>query len=109
MPLFTWSSLAGGFFSGRFRPDNLDTFETYLDKLCAEVYCFEENWERLERTQQLAEEKGVSVARIALAYVLSQPLNIYAIIACYNEAEVVDNVQTSELQLTADELAWLEG
>jgi hypothetical protein len=24
-------------------------------------------------------------------------------------AEVVDNVQTSELQLTADELAWLEG
>jgi len=25
-PLFTWSSLAGGFFSGRFRPDNLDTF-----------------------------------------------------------------------------------
>jgi aryl-alcohol dehydrogenase-like predicted oxidoreductase len=109
MPLFTWSSLAGGFFSGRFRPDNLDSFETYLDKLCVEVYCFEENWGRLERTQQLAAEKGVSVARIALAYVLSQPLDIYALIACYNEAEVVDNVQAGELRLTADELAWLEG
>jgi aryl-alcohol dehydrogenase-like predicted oxidoreductase len=109
MPLFTWSSLAGGFFSGRFRPDNLDSFETYLDKLCVEVYCFEENWGRLERTQQLAEQKGVSVVRIALAYVLSQPLDIYALIACYNEAEVVDNVEAGELRLTADELAWLEG
>ena len=109
MPLFTWSSLAGGFFSGRFRPENLATFETYLDRLCVDVYCFEENWERLERTQQLAQEKGVSVAQIALAYVLSQPLDIYALIACYNEAEVVDNVQAAELRLTADELAWLEG
>ncbi len=109
MPLFTWSSLAGGFFGGRFRRDNLDSFESYLDKLCVEVYCFEENWRRLERTQQLAEEKGISVAQIALAYVLSQPLDIYALVACYNEAEVVDNVRAGELQLTAAELAWLEG
>lgn len=109
MPLFTWSSLAGGFFSGRFRPDNLDSFTAYLDKVCVEVYCFEENWGRLERTQQLAAEKAVSVAQIALAYVLSQPLDIYALIACYNEDEVVDNVKAGELQLTADELAWLEG
>ena len=109
MPVFTWSSLAGGFFSGRFRRDNLDSFDSYLDKLCVEVYCFEENWGRLERTQQLAEEKGVSVAQIALAYVLSQPLDIYALVACYNEAEVVDNVRAGELQLTAAELARLEG
>lgn len=107
--LFTWSSLAGGFFSGRFRRDNLDSFESYLDKLCVEVYCFEENWERLARTEQMASEKGVSVAQIALAYVLSQPQNIYALIACYNEDEVIDNVKAGSLQLTADELAWLEG
>ncbi|MEM7116484.1 MAG: aldo/keto reductase [Chloroflexota bacterium] len=107
--LFTWSSLAGGFFSGRFRPDNLDSFETYLDKLCVEVYCFAENWERLARVEQMAAEKEVSIAQIALAYVLSQPQNIYALIACYNEAEVIDNVKAGSLQLTADELAWLEG
>ncbi|MCA9997148.1 MAG: aldo/keto reductase [Anaerolineales bacterium] len=107
--LFTWSSLAGGFFSGRFRPDNLDTFETYFDKLCVEVYCFDDNWGRLARTEQLAAEKGVSLARVALAYVLSQPQDIYALIACYNEQEVVDNVQALELALTAEELAFLEG
>src|SRR5207249_9101 len=36
MALFTWSSLAGGFFSGRFRRDNLQSFEKYLDKLCVQ-------------------------------------------------------------------------
>jgi len=109
MPLFTWSSLAGGFFSGRFRPDNLDTFDSYLDRLCVDVYCFDENWARLERAEQLAAEKGVSLPIIALSYVLSQPLDIYALIACYNEAEVIDNVGALETSLTAEELAWLEG
>lgn len=107
--LFTWSSLAGGFFSGRFRPDNLDTFSNYFDTLCVEVYCFGDNWGRLERAEQLAAEKGVSLARVALAYVLSQPQDIYALIACYNEREVVDNVQALALALTAEELAFLEG
>ncbi len=109
MPLFTWSSLAGGFFSGRFRPDNLDTFDNYFDKLCVEVYCFEDNWGRLARTEQLAAEKGVSLARIALAYVLNQPFEVFALTGGSNEDEIVDNVQTAEFTLTAEELAWLEG
>lgn len=109
MPLFTWSSLAGGFFSGRFRPDNLDTFETYLDKLCVDVYCFGENWGRLERAEQMAVEKGVSLPQIALAYVLNQPQDIYALIACWTPEEVTDNVQSLAIRLTAKELKWLEG
>ncbi len=32
MPVIPWSSLAGGFFSGRFRRDNLDTFTNYYDR-----------------------------------------------------------------------------
>ena len=109
MPLFTWSSLAGGFFSGRFRPDNLDTFESYFDKLCVEVYCFEENWNRLERAKDLAVQKGVSLPQIALAFVLNQPLNIFALIACWKPEEVSDNVQSLDIRLTGEEVSWLEG
>lgn len=108
MPLFVWSSLAGGFFSGRFRPDNLDTFDNYFDKLCVDVYCFDENWERLARAEALAAEKGVSTARIALAYVLNQPLEIYAVTGGKNEDEVLDNVESADFLLTAEELSWLE-
>jgi aryl-alcohol dehydrogenase-like predicted oxidoreductase len=109
MPLFTWSSLAGGFFSGRFRPDNIDTFEIYLDKLCVDVYCFGGNWGRLERAEQMAADKGVSLPQIALAYVLNQPQDIYALIACWTPEEVTDNVQALAFQLNTKELKWLEG
>jgi 1-deoxyxylulose-5-phosphate synthase len=54
MPLFTWSTLAGGFFSGRFTRDNLDTFDAYLDRICVETYCYEENFGRLDRAGALA-------------------------------------------------------
>ena len=109
LPLFTWSSLAGGFFSGRFRPDNLDTFDNYFDKLCVDVYCFGDNWGRLRRAQEMADSKGVSLANVALSYVLSQPLDIYALMASWQPSEVADNAKVVELTLSAEEIAWLEG
>jgi aryl-alcohol dehydrogenase-like predicted oxidoreductase len=109
MPLFTWSSLAGGFFSGRFRRDNLASFTGDLEKLCAETYGSEANFQRLDRVETLAAQKALSVPQIALAYVLSQPLNIFAVVGCQTPAEFATNVAASELQLSPDELAWLEG
>ncbi len=108
MPLFPWSSLAGGFFSGRFNRDNLDTFTEPLDKLAVETYCFEENFRRLDRVQELARAKGLSVPQIATAYVLSVPLNIFALVGCNTAAEYAANVAASELKLTPQEIAWLE-
>ena len=108
MPLFTWSSLAGGFFSGRFRRDNLDSFETYFDKICATTYGSEENFARLERAQQFAAERGLSAAQVALAYVLSQPLDVYALVGCWTGEEFAENLVASSLQLTPAELHWLE-
>jgi aryl-alcohol dehydrogenase-like predicted oxidoreductase len=108
MPLFTWSSLAGGFFSGRFTRDNLDSFETYLDKLCVESYCYEDNFKRLERARQLAEEKGLTLPQVALAYVLSQPLNIFALVGCQSGAEFKANMEASQVRLTPAEIEWLE-
>lgn len=108
MPLFTWSSLAGGFFSGRFRPDNLDTFTAYLDKLCVHSYCYDENFARYGRAEELAHKHGVSVPQLALAYVLSQPWNVFTLVGCANGAEFAANAVALELQLTGQELAWLE-
>jgi len=109
MPLFTWSSLAGGFFSGRFSRDNLDSFESELDLLCVETYCYEENFERLDRARLLADERGLSVPQIALAYVLDQPLEVFALVGCNTGEEFRANVAAGDVRLTPEELAWLEG
>jgi len=111
MPLFTWSSLAGGFFSGRFTRENLETFESYLDKLCVKSYGVEENFRRLDRVRVLAEEKGLSIPQVALAYVLSQPLNIFALVGCASGAEFRDNLEVARAggaRLDPEEIAWLE-
>jgi len=108
MPLFTWSSLAGGFFSGRFERDNLDSFTTYLDKLCVECYCSEANFERLDRVKTLAAEKGMTIPQIATAYVLSYPLNIFGLVGCWTVGEFQANTEALALKLTPGEIAWLE-
>jgi aryl-alcohol dehydrogenase-like predicted oxidoreductase len=108
MALFTWSSLAGGFFSGRFERDNLDTFDSYADKLVVQSYCGEENFKRLDRVQQLAAEKSLTIPQIATAYVLSYPLNIFALIGSHTPEEFQANHRAASLKLTPDEMAWLE-
>lgn len=108
MPIFAWSSLAGGFFSGRFHPDNLDTFTAYLDKLCVKSYCYPKNFARLDRAQELAARYGVSLPQLAMAYVLSQPLNLFALVGCATGAEFAANAAAMELRLPEHELRWLE-
>ena len=108
IPIFPWSSLAGGFFSGRFRRNNLDTFTSYLDKLCVECYCSEENFQRLDRVEELADRNGASIPQIAMSYVLSQPVEVFALVGCRQASEFVDNAGALGHKLTADEIAWLD-
>ncbi|MGQ0603613.1 MAG: aldo/keto reductase [Anaerolineales bacterium] len=108
MPIFAWSSLAGGFFSGRFRRDNIDTFTDYFDKLCVTSYCVEANFVRLERAQAMAHAKNVSLPQIALAYVLNQPLNLFALVGSRTGEEFRANAEACAVTLTPAELAWLE-
>ena len=108
MPLFTWSSLAGGFWSGRFSPDNLDTFESYADKLVVQSYSSPGNFERLERVNALAHEKHLSIPQVALAYVMNQPLNIFALVGCRSREEFLANAEVLDTKLSPDQLAWLD-
>lgn len=108
MPLFTWASLAGGFFSGRFWRDNLDTFETYHDKLCLDCYCYEENFQRLDRVKILAEQRGMSIPQIATAYVMNYPLNIFALIGSASAHEFKANLAALALELSPQEMTWLD-
>lgn len=107
MPVFAWSALAGGFFSGRFTRENLDQFEEYFDALVVRCYCTEENFQRLDRVKQLAAERTLSVAQVAVAYVLSTSLNLFALTAARTPEEATANASSAAVQLTTEELAWL--
>ncbi len=108
MPLFTWSSLAQGFFSGRFTRETFESYKENLPGACVEAYCYEQNFKRLDRAGELAAEKGLSVPQIALAFILNQPLNIFSLIGVFHPDECKANIEALNLKLSETELDWLD-
>ena len=106
--LFTWSSLAGGFMTGKFTRDNLDSFSNYWDTNPIGAYAYESNFQRLDRVLELARDKGASPAQISVAYVLCSNPRYHAIIANWEVDQVAENVAAADIELTAEEIAWLE-
>jgi aryl-alcohol dehydrogenase-like predicted oxidoreductase len=107
MPVFAYSSLARGFFSGRITPDNYEQTKSMLDRACLTAYCHDVNFERLRRAIVLAEEKNVTVPQIALAFILHSPLNVFPLVGAANRDEYAQNVAALDLSLTVNERAWL--
>ena len=107
-PLLAWSSLARGFFSGRFTRDNLADFTDPQSLISIRCYAREDNFVRLDRARQLAEEKATTVPQIALAYIFQQPLNCFAITGALNTAQFKENTAALEIGLTKEEVVWLD-
>ena len=104
MPLFAWSSQASGFFTGRYSPEDRD------DPALASIvrtWFNEGNWLRLERARELGQKKGFTATQIALAWVLCQPLNVYALIGPRNIEETRTSLQALDVELSPQELRWL--
>ncbi len=110
MALFPWSSLAGGFFSDRFHRDNVEALAAQggFAQIAVRCYCYEPNFQRLDRARLLAEQKGRTVPQIALAFVLCQPLNIFPLISCASQAMFDANTAALDIMLTPQEMAYLD-
>ena len=99
--LMPWSSQARGFFLGRARPDDLSD-----EELVRCWYC-DDNFQRLERVNRMAAERGVLPINIALAYVLSQPFPTFPLIGPRTLSELRTSLPALDVELTAEERRWL--
>ena len=100
-PLLAWSSQAGGFFSGRFTP------EVRENAAMVGQYYSEDNWERLRRARSLAQRRGCTPTQAALAWILHQPLNIFAIFSTNKMPHLAECLAALDIRLTPKETAWL--
>lgn len=105
MPVFCWSSLAGGWFSGRIHRENV---EEHGEELCVRCYASEENWRRLERAGELGRKLGATAAQVALAYVRSQDFRTFPLVAAYTPGEFRDLTAALDIRLSAEDIAWLD-
>ena len=107
-PLLSWSSLARGFFGGKFTRDNLAGFTDLQSLISIRCYAREDNFVRLDRARLLAEERGATVTQIALAYIFHQPLNCFTVTGSLNPAHFRENIEALEISLTDKEVSWLD-
>jgi len=84
MQLLASSSQAGGFFTGLYSPENIGK------KYMARVDYSYGNWKRLRRATELGHWSGITANQVALAWVLHQPLNVFALIGPATVAELDD-------------------
>lgn len=104
LPLLAWSSQASGLFTGRYSPADADNPAAAE---VARVWFNEPNWKRLERAQEVAKTHGVTALQVALAYVLCQPVNVFALIGPQNLEETRTSLKALEVTLTPDEMRYL--
>ena len=109
IPLLIWSPLASGFFSGRFRRDNLHLFgEREWDGVVVRTYASEANFQRFDRASILAATKELDAAQVALAFVMNQPMNIFVEVGPRRSENFRTNIEASEVRLTPQEMDWLD-
>jgi aryl-alcohol dehydrogenase-like predicted oxidoreductase len=108
LALFPYSSLGRGFFSGRVKSTDRDRCAELVDAACQRAYCFEVNFQRLERVEKLAAETGYTVAQIALAYVVQQPMNVHPLVGAANRTELESGIAALDLRFSPQTLAWLD-
>jgi aryl-alcohol dehydrogenase-like predicted oxidoreductase len=100
--LLAWSSQARGFFvEGRAHPDKRD------DEELVRCWYSADNFQRLDRVNELAKKRNVLPINIALAYVLHQPFPTFALIGPRQLSETRTSFAGLDIKLSADEVAWL--
>ena len=107
MPVLAYASLGGGFFSGKFRSDDPAGARSAMDGAYRKGYLCPENLERLHRVEILAEIRECTVAQIAIAWLLRQDLNTFAILGASSGARMQENVEALKIALSPEECQWL--
>ena len=100
-----YSPLGRGFLSGSIRSlDDLEEndFRRHSPRLQGEN--FERNLELVDRISEIAEEKGVTLGQLALAWVLHRGEDIVPIPGTKRRSYLEENVAASEIELSPDEL-----
>jgi aryl-alcohol dehydrogenase-like predicted oxidoreductase len=106
--LMVWSPLAGGLLSGKYgreQQGEAGSRRTAFDFPPVEK---ERAWDVVDAMRPIAQARGVSVAQIALAWLLHQPVVTSVIVGAKKPEQLTDNIAATNVKLTGEELAKLD-
>jgi aryl-alcohol dehydrogenase-like predicted oxidoreductase len=106
--LMVWSPLAGGFLSGKFQRDGKGPNDARRMTFDFPPVDRERAFDCIDAMRAIAEARGVSVARIALAWILRKSFVMSVIIGAKTVEQLDDNLAASEIALSDEEMARLD-
>src|SRR6201993_3414358 len=113
MGLLPWSPLGGGWLSGKYRRDERPSGATRLGEdpgrgmEAWDRRGTERTWQVIDAVQKIAEERGISMAEVALAWVNGRPAVSSVILGARTVDQLEANLRSAGLALTAAETAAL--
>jgi len=106
--LMVWSPLAGGFLSGKYSRDEKGPQGSRRVEFDFPPVNRDRAYDCIEAMRKIGDAKGVSVARIALGWVLQRPFVMSVIIGAKTIEQLDDNIAATSVVFTAEELQTLD-
>lgn len=107
--LMVWSPLAGGFLSGKFKRDQTPPAGSRRTSFDFPPLNKDKAFDCLDAIEPIAKAHGVSVAQVALAWILSKQQVSSIIIGARRMEQLKDNLAATKLVLSELEITILDG
>ena len=114
MGMLPWSPLGGGWLSGKYKRDERPSGATRLGEdpergmEAWDRRGTERTWNIIDAVQKIAEDRDVSMAEVALAWVMDRPAVTSTILGARTTDQLETNLRAADLHLTAEEAAALD-
>jgi aryl-alcohol dehydrogenase-like predicted oxidoreductase len=114
MGLLPWSPLGGGWLSGKYRRDQRPTGATRLGEdpdrgmEAFDRRGTDHTWQVIDAVQKISEERGVSMAEVALSWVTARPSVTSTILGARTLDQLEANLRAADLHLSAEQAAALD-
>lgn len=106
--LMVWSPLAGGLLSGKYGREQQAEAGSRRTAFDFPPVDKARAWDVVDAMRPIAQARGVSVAQVALAWLLHQPQVTSVIVGAKRPEQLADNLNAAGVRLSAEELASIE-
>jgi aryl-alcohol dehydrogenase-like predicted oxidoreductase len=106
--LLVWSPLAGGFLSGKYTRNAAPEGESRRKTFTFPPVHPVQGFDVVEALQNVAARRNSTVAGVALAWLLHQPVVTSVIIGARNQTQLNDNLAAVDVKLDADDLKLID-
>ncbi|MGZ6803962.1 MAG: aldo/keto reductase [Nocardioidaceae bacterium] len=113
--LLPWSPLGGGWLTGKYKQDERPTGATRLGEdpdRGVEAYdrqsTQQRTWDVVDAVRKVAEDRGVTMAQVALAWLVDRPAVTSVILGARTVEQLEDNLGAADLRLEPEERAALD-